>query len=150
MKEFTFEFHLQDFSKRSNNLINILNNMTEFGSPLVTILKAQPISDSQKIQGKIRITVKDDLRVSFDISAPSPTELSLLASKFNMASAHCSNVKFTLINDSALRTTLTPRNKACEEAIENFISMLSASNWCRKQKRNTLKKVFLSDFWKSI
>ena len=121
-----FEFKLKDISKRKNNLIDILNNMNEFGYPIVKVLNLRQINEFL-ILSRIRISVTDDkeevadMKVAFDIFVQSELELKVLASSFNMVSAHCSNIQFELVDEETLTATMYPKTIDSQEAIESFI-----------------------------
>jgi hypothetical protein len=95
---------------------------------MMVVLDASPVSDSKEILGKIQFSVNDDLKITFGVIAPTVDYLSAFASRFNIASAHYCNVKFSVEESTkVLQLKFTPPNKHCKEIIRNFFEMTSSS-----------------------
>ena len=125
---FRSAIRLESVSDRTHSLIDRLNSTLVTGTAMMVVLDASPVSDSKEILGKIQFSVNDDLKITFGVIAPTVDYLSAFASRFNIASAHYCNVKFSVEESTkVLQLKFTPPNKHCKEIIRNFFEMTSSS-----------------------
>ena len=149
MQTFTSQIRLEKIRPRTSELIQLLNNMHISSNAMMVVLDAFQISGTE-VTGNIQLT-HNELKVTFTTIAPSMNYLGMFASKFNMCSTHCCDIKFAVVEPAKLEISFTPPSETQEEIIRNFFEMTSWSfdlsyHLIGNQKRNTSCEVFLFHF----
>lgn len=107
--------------ERTANLIDMLNCMSISGESIMTVLNAEPLSDTSEILGTVQLTF-NELKITFNVIASSMSVITTFASRYNMCAAHYSSIEFAIVEPTTLKITFTPP-EAYEKIISNFFSM---------------------------
>lgn len=146
MKHFVSTIKLEKVLDRTANLIDMLNCMSISGESIMTVLNAEPLSDTSEILGTVQLTF-NELKITFNVIASSMSVISNFASRYNMCAAHYSSIEFAIVEPATLKITFTPPNEAYEKIISNFFSMTSENssiNWWKQKKKYFARSI---SFW---
>lgn len=122
------KIELVKISSRTEEILAMLNSLSAAGNGMqMTVLELAPSDDGQRVIGKIQL-LAEDLKISFNVIAPSGAHISSLASQFNMASSHYCEIKFELIKPTSLKFTFCPPSQEVATRVENFFELTSIPN----------------------
>lgn len=125
---FTATIQLAKISSRTEGIIAMLNNMSASGIGMqMTVLELSPFDDGQSVLGNVQL-LAEDLKISFNVVAPTGAHISSFASQFNMASSHYCEIKFELIKPTSLKFTFCPPSQEVATRVENFFELTSIPN----------------------
>lgn len=125
---FTVTIQLAKISSRTEGIIAMLNNMSASGIGMqMTVLELSPFDDGQSVLGNVQL-LAEDLKISFNVVAPTGAHISSFASQFNMASSHYCEIKFELIKPTSLKFTFCPPSQEVATRVENFFELTSIPN----------------------
>lgn len=125
---FTAAIQLAKLSSRTEEIIVMLNNMSTSGvSMRMTVLELSPSDNGQDVIGNIQL-LAEELKISFNVIAPSGAHISNFASQFNMCNSHYCDIKFKLIQPTSLRITYCPPSSEVATRVEKFFELTSIKN----------------------
>lgn len=116
------KIELVKISSRTEEILAMLNSLSAAGNGMMTVLKLAPSDDGQRVIGKIQL-LAEDLKISFNVVAPTRAHISSLASRFNMASSHYCEIKFELIKPTSLKFTFCPPSQEVATRVKNFFEL---------------------------
>ena len=119
------KIELVKISSRTEEILAMLNSLSAAGK--MTVLELAPSDDGQRVIGKIQL-LAEDLKISFNVVAPTGAHISSFASQFNMASSHYCEIKFELIKPTSLKFTFCPPSQEVATRVENFFELTSIPN----------------------
>ena len=122
------KIELVKISSRTEEILAMLNSLSAAGNGMqMTVLELAPSDDGQRVIGKIQL-LAEDLKISFNVVAPTGAHISSFASQFNMASSHYCEIKFELIEPTSLKFTFCPPSQEVATRVENFFELTSIPN----------------------
>ena len=122
------KIELVKISSRTEEILAMLNSLSAAGNGMqMTVLELAPSDDGQRVIGKIQL-LAEDLKIRFNVVAPTGAHISSFASQFNMASSHYCEIKFELIKPTSLKFTFCPPSQEVATRVENFFELTSIPN----------------------
>ena len=122
------KIELVTISSRTEEILAMLNSLSATGNGMqMTVLRLAPSDDGQRVIGKIQL-LAEELKISFNVVAPTGAHISSFASQFNMASSHYCEIKFELIKPTSLKFTFCPPSQEVATRVENFFELTSIPN----------------------
>lgn len=122
------KIELVKISSRTEEILAMLNSLSAAGNGMqMTVLELAPSDDGQRVIGKIQL-LAEELKISFNVVAPTGAHISSFASQFNMASSHYCEIKFELIKPISLKFTFCPPSQEVATRVENFFELTSIPN----------------------
>ena len=122
------KIELVKISSRTEEILAMLNSLSAAGNGMqMTVLELAPSDDVQRVIGKIQL-LAEELKISFNVVAPTGAHISSFASQFNMASSHYCEIKFELIKPTSLKFTFCPPSQEVATRVENFFELTSIPN----------------------
>lgn len=122
------KIELVKISLRTEEILAMLNSLSAAGNGMqMTVLELAPSDDGQRVIGKIQL-LAEELKISFNVVAPTGAHISSFASQFNMASSHYCEIKFELIKPTSLKFTFCPPSQEVATRVENFFELTSIPN----------------------
>lgn len=122
------KIELVKISSRTEEILAMLNSLSAAGNGMqMTVLELAPSDDGQRVIGKIQL-LAEELKISFNVVAPTGAYISSFASQFNMASSHYCEIKFELIKPTSLKFTFCPPSQEVATRVENFFELTSIPN----------------------
>lgn len=122
------KIELVKISSRTEEILAMLNSLSAAGTGMqMTVLELAPSDDGQRVIGKIQL-LAEELKISFNVVAPTGAHISSFASQFNMASSHYCEIKFELIKPTSLKFTFCPPSQEVATRVENFFELTSIPN----------------------
>ena len=122
------KIELVKISSRTEEILAMLNSLSAAGNGMqMTVLELAPSDDGQRVIGKIQL-LAEELKISFNVVAPTGAHISSFASQFNMASSHYCEIKFELIKPTSLKFTFCPPSQEVATRVENFFELTSIPN----------------------
>lgn len=122
------KIELVKISSRTEEILAMLNSLSAAGNGMqMTVLELAPSDDGQRVIGKIQL-LAEELKISFNVVAPTGAHISSFASQFNMASSHYCEIKFELIKPTSLKFTFCPPSQEVAARVENFFELTSIPN----------------------
>lgn len=122
------KIELVTISSRTEEILAMLNSLSAAGNGMqMTVLELAPSDDGQRVIGKIQL-LAEELKISFNVVAPTGAHISSFASQFNMASSHYCEIKFELIKPTSLKFTFCPPSQEVATRVENFFELTSIPN----------------------
>lgn len=122
------KIELVKISSRTEEILAMLNSLSAAGNGMqMTVLELAPSDDGQCVIGKIQL-LAEELKISFNVVAPTGAHISSFASQFNMASSHYCEIKFELIKPTSLKFTFCPPSQEVATRVENFFELTSIPN----------------------
>lgn len=122
------KIELVKISSRTEEILAMLNSLSAAGNGMqMTVLELAPSDDGQRVIGKIQL-LAEELKISFNVVAPTGAHISSFASQFNMASSHYCEIKFELIKPTSLKFTFFPPSQEVATRVENFFELTSIPN----------------------
>lgn len=122
------KIELVKISSRTEEILAMLNSLSAAGNGMqMTVLELAPSDDGQRVIGKIQL-LAEELKISFNVVAPTGAHISSFASQFNMASSHYCEIKIELIKPTSLKFTFCPPSQEVATRVENFFELTSIPN----------------------
>lgn len=122
------KIELVKISSRTEEILAMLNSLSAARNGMqMTVLELAPSDDGQRVIGKIQL-LAEELKISFNVVAPTGAHISSFASQFNMASSHYCEIKFELIKPTSLKFTFCPPSQEVATRVENFFELTSIPN----------------------
>ena len=116
-------FHIRlDLAMLTMPLQKVLLSFSEpvvIDSAMMTA-EVQPMAQSNKKNILVQITFLPDIKVNLHVLVDTVQEMSLAATRYNMAMAHGCAVAFSLNNDCSLEISLVPPNENVYQKLCNF------------------------------
>lgn len=122
------KIELVTISSRTEEILAMLNSLSATGNGMqMTVLRLAPSDDGQRVIGKIQL-LAEELKISFNVVAPTEAHIGSFASQFNMARAHYCEIKFELIKPTSLKLTFCPPSSEVAIRVEKFFDLTSIPN----------------------
>ena len=122
MENFTLRLKLAQLNRPLQQVLQTFVEPTTIKSVMMTA-EVQPIDKSDKKNILVQISLLPDIRVNIHVTVDSIREMSLIATKYNMAIAQGCAVSFGLGNDCSLVITLIPPNEKTYKKLQEFFDL---------------------------
>ena len=119
MENFNIRLKLAQLNMPLQKVLLMFSEPTGIKSVMMTA-EVTPVPNSDKKNILVQISLLPDVRVNIHVLVDSVREMSLIATKYNMAIAQGCAVAFGLVNDCSLEITLVHPSEKTYKKLQEF------------------------------